>query len=167
MRDDEAFRRIAIDLLTREAVYLDERRWDDWLDLYAPDAEYWVPTWTDADRLADDPRREVSHIYYASRAGLEDRIARIRTRKSPASMPLKRTVHQFGNLLLHAADAARIELRCSWTVHAYDPHSTRVEVFFGHAEYRLQHADDRWRIARRKLALLNDTLPSAVDVYCL
>ena len=27
----------------REALFLDEQRWDDWLALYAEDVEYWAP----------------------------------------------------------------------------------------------------------------------------
>lgn len=158
---------IAHAVLTREGVSLDERRWDDWLALYAADCEYWVPTWTHADRLAEDPRREVSHIYYANRAGLEDRIARIRTGRSPASTPLKRTLHAFGNLVVLEAAADRIACRASWSCHAYDPHTLRTELFFGHAHYALGRADAGWIIRRKKTVLLNDTLPAAVDVYCL
>jgi len=29
--------------LYREARYLDERQWEQWLELYAPDVEYWMP----------------------------------------------------------------------------------------------------------------------------
>ena len=32
-------------LLAREAIYLDEKNWDAWLDLFAPDVEYFVPAW--------------------------------------------------------------------------------------------------------------------------
>jgi len=30
-------------LLYREAEYVDERRWDEWLALFDPQAEYWIP----------------------------------------------------------------------------------------------------------------------------
>ena len=55
-------------------MLLDERRWDEWIALYAPDCEYWVPTWRDEENLTSDPQAELSHIYYANRAGLEDRV---------------------------------------------------------------------------------------------
>lgn len=155
-------------VLTAEAVALDERRWDDWLALYTSDCEYWVPTWTSEDRLAADPKRELSHIYYASRAGLEDRIARIRTGKSPASTPLKRTMHGFSNIVVVGeSDSHHIRARASWTCHAYDPHRQATELYFGHAEYLLRHAGARWLIQRKKTVLLNDTLPAVVDVYML
>jgi benzoate/toluate 1,2-dioxygenase beta subunit len=43
------------DLLYREAAYLDERRWQEWLALYADDAEFWLPAWDEDGRPTDDP----------------------------------------------------------------------------------------------------------------
>ena len=37
-------------LLTTEAMLLDERRYTDWLDLWAPDACYWIPVDPDPPR---------------------------------------------------------------------------------------------------------------------
>ena len=73
-----------IDVLHREGVFLDEQRWDNWLALFAPDCEYWVPSWKNEEELTSNPQAELSHIFYANRAGLEDRIVRIRSRRSPA-----------------------------------------------------------------------------------
>jgi len=99
---------IGRDLIVREAVYLDERRWDDWLALFTEDCEYWVPTWRTEEALTSDPQAEISHIYYANRAGLEDRIVRIRSGRSPASVPLRRTTHVVGNFLLAGAKENRL-----------------------------------------------------------
>lgn len=155
------------ELLAREAACLDERRWDDWLALFAPDCEYWVPTWRDEETLTDDPQKELSHIYYNSRAGLEDRVARLRTGKAPSAMPLRRTTHLVANiLLLDAADAA-MRLRSSWQCHIYDPHRKHTDLLFGHSVYELKAQATGWIIARRKTVLQNDLLPAMVDFYCL
>ena len=37
--------------LYQEARYLDDRDWDAWLALYAPDVEFWMPSWDDDDTL--------------------------------------------------------------------------------------------------------------------
>lgn len=154
-------------LLYCEAACLDERRWDDWLALFAVDCEYWVPTWRTEETLASDPRTELSHIYYASRAGLEDRIVRIRSGKSPASTPLRRTTHLVANVqLLDRSDEA-MQLRSSWTVHVFDPHLKNMYTLFGHSLHGLRIIDAKWRIARKKVVVQNDYLPAMVDVYCL
>jgi 3-phenylpropionate/cinnamic acid dioxygenase small subunit len=157
----------ATDLLHREAAALDEQRWDDWLALYLPDCEYWVPTWRTEDALTEDPQRELSHIYYASRAGLEDRIVRIRSRRSPASMPLRRTAHLVSNILVLDAQPETIDARATWTTHVFDPHRKTQYVLFGWARYALAHAEGAWRIRRKRTILQSDYLPAMVDVYCL
>src|SRR5574337_1167477 len=77
--------------LYREARYLDDKDWDNWLELYAPDATFWVPAWDDDGELTEDPQSEISLIWYGRRAGLEDRVFRIRTERSSATIPDTRT----------------------------------------------------------------------------
>src|SRR5699024_533381 len=50
------------DFLYREARLLDDRRFEEWLDYYHPDAEYWMPAWDDNGHLTEDPQREISLI---------------------------------------------------------------------------------------------------------
>ena len=61
-------------LLEREARYLDQLRYDEWLALYTPECVYWVPS----TPKAGDPRREIS-VMFDDRRRLEDRIYRMRT----------------------------------------------------------------------------------------
>ncbi|MEI6302169.1 MAG: aromatic-ring-hydroxylating dioxygenase subunit beta [Betaproteobacteria bacterium] len=156
------------EVLALEAAALDEQRWDDWLALFAPDCEYWVPTWVSEDTLASDHQSQLSQIYYSSRAGLEDRIARIRTGKSPASTPLRRTTHMTSNVvLLPGAAGGGMALRSSWTCHVFDPNSKKTYVLFGHANHELRFTEAKWLIARKKTVVQNDYLPTMVDVYCI
>ena len=39
-----------------EARALDEHRWADWLACYADDAEFFMPSWDDDDKLTTDPQ---------------------------------------------------------------------------------------------------------------
>lgn len=155
-------------LIALEGSALDEQRWDDWLALYQPDCEFWVPTWVEEGRLAQDPQTELSQIYYTSRTGLEDRLDRIRSGKSPASTPLRRTTHLSGNVIVLPVSHARdIQARASWTCHVFDPSSKGTFVLFGRAEYRLVRRADDWGIASKKVVVNNDYLPAMVDIYCL
>ena len=36
----------------REAAYLDDRQWDEWLALFSTDCEYWVPSWLTEEVLS-------------------------------------------------------------------------------------------------------------------
>ncbi len=165
---ESALIRAGTEVLEREGVYLDEQRWDDWLALFLPECEYWVPAWKNEEALAADPKSELSHLYYASRAALEDRVVRIRSRRSPASTPLPRTTHLLGNVLpLDVPRAERMKLRSSWVCHVFFPRANESHAFFGRSEHELALQEGRWRIAKRRTVLQNDYIPTMLDVYCL
>ena len=163
-----AFMAAGADILYREAAYLDERRWDEWVALFTKDCEFWVPSWTAEGTLTANPQTELSLMYFAGRGGLEDRIVRIRSGRSPAALPLPRTTHMVGNILaLEPPQAERIRLRSSWTCNAFFPLMDATHTFFGRAEYELVLRDGAWLIAKKKTILENDRISMAIDVYCL
>jgi 3-phenylpropionate/cinnamic acid dioxygenase small subunit len=159
-----------VDFLYREALALDERRWDDWLALFTEDCEYWVPAWKSEDEQTDNPHRELSLIYYSQRSGLEDRVWRVKSGRSAASTVLPRTQHLIHNPRIagvHGAHDERVDVACEWTVHQYLPKEKTVEIFFGRYRQTLVKEEDAWRIAAKKIILLNDYLPAKIDFYSL
>jgi len=158
---------VGSEVLYREARLLDLQRWDEWLAMYEEDCVFWVPAWDGEHRTTEDPQAEISLIYYADRAGLQDRVWRIRSGKSIASVPLVRTTHLVGNVELLRGDERELELCASWTVHVYRTKRKEQQVLFGRYEHTLRRADAGWRIARKKITLVNDTISTMVDVYCL
>ncbi|HEY1504984.1 MAG TPA: aromatic-ring-hydroxylating dioxygenase subunit beta [Stellaceae bacterium] len=157
-----------IELLSHEAVYLDEKRWDEWLALYAVDCEFWVPTWTAEGNLTTSPQTELSLIYYTARGALEDRVVRIRSGRSPASLPLPRTTHIVSNILpLEPPQRDCLRLRSSWACHTFFPLMDMHHTFFGRAEYDLARGDEGWMIRKKKTILENDRIPLPIDIYCL
>src|ERR1700724_65767 len=80
--------------LYREARLLDDKEWESWLELYAPDAEYWVPSWDDDDQLVTDPQTQISLICDGHKGAVEDTVFSIRAERSSAtSVPKPRTSH--------------------------------------------------------------------------
>ena len=154
-------------LLYREGAYLDEHRWDDWLALFTSDCEFWMPMWESEEKLTDDPRRQLSHIYYTSRAGLDDRVIRIRSGRSPASSPLARTTHLIGSALEAEAPDGRLEVRASWSCLTFFPTGPSEHTFHGRSRYVLARSEGEWRIAKKKIELMNDYIPTMLDVYCV
>ncbi len=140
-------------MLYREAEYLDARRWDEWIALYLPECT--------------DPRTQLSLIYYASRDGLADRVERIRSGTSVASNLTPRTMHAITNTrLIHEAPGER-RVRSNFSVDVYDLRRHESARLFGHYEHELHDRDDGWKIARKKIVVLNDLLPPVVDIYSL
>ncbi len=72
---------------TAKPAILDDKQWEKWLACYHPQASFWMPSWDDNRRLGPDPQREISLIYYPDRQGLEDRVFRIETERSSATIP--------------------------------------------------------------------------------
>ncbi len=146
-----------------EARLLDDRQWDDWLECYAPEAVFWMPAWDDDDRLTEDPQREISLIYYPSRDGLEDRVFRIKTERSGASMPEPRTNHAVTNVEILGEADGTVEVRFNWHTLSYRYQETLS--FFGTSYYSIDVTGERPRITRKKVVLKDDYIRQVVDVY--
>lgn len=150
------------EFLGKEALLLDTRDWDNWLALYLPDCEYWVPAWRSNGTLVTDPARELSLIYYPNRVGLESRIFRIRTGRASSVAPSLRTNH-IAQLLEVKQEGSAALVRSNWSVHSVL--ENRVAHYFGYAEYLLQPHGDSWQIGRKKTVILNDMIHEVVDFY--
>jgi benzoate/toluate 1,2-dioxygenase beta subunit/2,4,5-trichlorophenoxyacetic acid oxygenase 2 len=157
----------AVALLYREASCLDRQDWDGRLALYCADAEFWVPAWKSEHSPTDNPDREISLLYYSSRLGLDERVKRLRTGKSITTQPMMRTAHMVGNIVATPGAGGTIEIEATWTVHGYDPRLAKQHVLFGRYEHRLRRDGEHWLIARKKILLLNDCIPTMIDFYSL
>ncbi len=153
-------------LLVREALLLDRRRWEDWLAMYDPAAVFWVPSWRDDETPVEDPNREVSLIYHEGRAALEDRVWRLESGRSAASTPILRTAHTVTGAVLEG-DPSAPTVFASWTCNVYDPKHRKQHVFFGRYEMAYAAQGAGWRIARKKVVLSNDYIPTMIDFYCV
>ena len=149
--------------LYQEARALDEQRWADWLEFYAADVEFFMPSWDDDNKLTNDPTNEVSLIYYPSRQGLEDRVFRIETDRSSASTPDTRTGHAITNLEVLSQDETRCELRFNWVTHSF--RYNVVDLYFGSSDYTLDTSGAKPLIKRKYIVLKNDYIHHMLDIY--
>ena len=154
-----------IDLLYREAAYLDERRWAEWLALYTQDTEFWIPAWDETGQPTDDPRSQLSLIYYSNRAGLEDRVWRIESGTTVASVPMPRTCHLVTNIRIIDMLDNQPHVSAHWQVQLYRPEQQLSSAYFGLYEYVLRPEQDGLKIAKKKIILLNDEIETVLDIY--
>jgi 3-phenylpropionate/cinnamic acid dioxygenase small subunit len=147
----------------READCLDRWRWQDWLDLFTEDCEYWVPAWLSEQRQTEDPDTQVSLIYYDLRSRLADRVWRVQSGTSVASDPMPRTCHAITNIQVDEAGDDAIRLFAAFRV---DYHwRAQSQAYFGHYQHTLRRDGADWRIARQKISVLNDYIPTLLDFY--
>ena len=152
-----------------EALHLDAQRWDEWLGLFTEDAVFWLPAWADAHRLSASPERELSLIYCTARAGLEDRVWRVRSGLSAASKPLRRTSHAVTNSVIRSDSGSsdKVVVDSSWTCHVYELKQRTQHVFFGSYQHHLRLEQGQWRIHSKRVILMNDQIPTLLDFYCI
>jgi benzoate/toluate 1,2-dioxygenase subunit beta len=163
-RNDTLHREVE-DLIYREATLLDRKKWEEWLDLYAEDAVYWVPAWRSEEETTDDPDTQLNLIYLRNRGGLEDRVFRIESRDSYASVPLDRTVHLVGNVVVDDANGETVAATANCIVHTYGKKGgmTRASLY----DYELRRIGGALKIARKKIIFIDDRLEGPIDVYHL
>lgn len=143
----------------------DAQDWDRYLDFFSEDSEFHLPQWDSEHVYTSDPKKGMSLIYYPNRGGLEDRVYRLRTGKAASTIPMPRTLHLISNVRIASGQGDELEVQVNW--HTLYYRLQVAEQFFGRATYRLRPDGDSWRIARKHVVLLNDTINSVLDFYHL
>ncbi len=140
-------------LLEREARFLDQLRYDDWLAMYAPECVYWVPS----TPRAGDPRREIA-LMFDDRRRLEDRIYRMRTGFAWSQAPASRTVRLVTNVEVFSTvhDDARM-VRSNFLIGEFWDDETRQLT--GWAAHRVVHDHAGWKIQAKQVNLIDCDQP--------
>jgi benzoate/toluate 1,2-dioxygenase subunit beta len=142
-------RRQVEDFLYREARLMDLHAYDEWLALWTDDALYWVPS-NDDDI---DPERHVS-IVYENRAGLEDRIVRLKSGTAWAQDPKSRLSRVVSNV--EVTDKSEGEVIVNATFNLTSLRRGRMDIFAGRSIYKLRRDGDSFKIAYKKVLLINN-----------
>lgn len=139
----------------REAWLLDERKLQEWLDLFTEDVLYFMP------RRKNVPRRETHRevtplgdlaILEEDKRYLEMRVARLDTGMAWAEEPPSRTRHLVGNLEARPLENGEVAARTAFLV--YRSHlETDHQLLSGCREDVLRRVEGAWKIARRTIIL--------------
>ncbi len=136
------------EFLFHEARLLDERRFDEWLALYAPDAEYWLPyAWEQ-----DNPRDHVS-LFYETVSLLRMRVDRLERGLSPLDSPQTRVNHYLTNITVEEAQTSGLKARAYLLF--FESRRDEQRWFAGRCTWRLSKHGETFRIAAKRVDLLN------------
>jgi 3-phenylpropionate/cinnamic acid dioxygenase small subunit len=149
------------DFLYREADLLDERRYEEWLDLFTEDAHYWMPLRRNVPR--DKPEREFTrqgtdaNWFDEGKDTLRRRVRQILTGIHWAEEPPSRICHIISNIQLVPEAPPRpspseVGVRSRFIVYR-NRVETETDFLVGKREDLLRREDGDWRIARRKIVL--------------
>jgi 3-phenylpropionate/cinnamic acid dioxygenase small subunit len=170
---DDRFNRLLLaqeiaEFLYAEAELLDERRYDEWLDLLAEDIRYWMPMRRNV-KFGDTTReftREGADISWfdEGKETLTRRVKQIQTGIHWAEEPQSRITHMVCNVQVleatpSAADAREVTAKSRFLIYR-NRVETETELLVGKREDVLRRADSGWHIARRKIILDQNVLMS-------
>jgi 3-phenylpropionate/cinnamic acid dioxygenase small subunit len=132
-----------------EAQLLNELRFDDWLELFSEDAQYWVPARPDQQSGED----QVS-LFYDDKELLSLRVKRLGHPLLHSQDPMTRSVRLLSNITVAVdSDPDAPLVRSCFVQLDYRQH---VHRFFGGTyEHRLRRDAQRWQIAAKTVRLLN------------
>lgn len=145
-----SFDRAAIKaFLIHEADLIDRRDFEAWLALYTDDCRYWVPL----EEGQSDPQHTVSLIY-DDRKLLETRVHRLGHPRVHAQAPPSRTLHTVANIAVDPEpEGGLVVVRSSQIVAEYRQNRTRL--FAGRCSHRLVPENDSYRIAFKRIDLID------------
>jgi p-cumate 2,3-dioxygenase subunit beta len=139
--------------LFREAALIDSWQLDEWLSLYAADAEYQVPP-TD---LSEDSSPENSLYYIADdRRRLEERVLRLNKKTAHSEYPRSKLRHLVSNIRI--LEAKQPELSVDAAFVCYRSKDGVTDAFIGRYEYQLVRTDEGLKIRSKRCHLDMDGL---------
>lgn len=160
-RDIEAF-------LYHEAELLDDRRFEEWLNLFHESAHYWVPTRRNLGRrqVRDFAEPDELAHFDDDRATLGMRVARLKTSFAWAEQPPSRTRRIIGNVRLKAGqDGDKVSVRSNFLCRC-DRFETDTENWSGERHDVLTRSDDDWLIVSR-MVIVDQTviLANSISIF--
>lgn len=142
--------RALIELVYREARLIDEKRFDEWYDLYAYDCRYWMPL-----TRGQPGGAEYTSLFDEDKLLLKIRIARLRNPKSFSQAQPSWCQHVLQSPCIESRDAqmGMVVLRTPFIYLEYQ--QEQQEVYAGVAWHHLKREGEKIVIALKKIELLN------------
>jgi 3-phenylpropionate/cinnamic acid dioxygenase small subunit len=147
--------------LYHEAELLDERRYEEWLDLFTDDIHYFMPLRRNVPH--DEPEREFTRAgtdvnwFDEGKDTLTRRVKQILTGMHWAEEPPSRICHMVSNVQVVADGPAEVTVKSRFLVYR-NRVETETDFLVGKREDRLRRVNGGWKIARRKIVLDQNVL---------
>ena len=149
-RDRVILRNDIESFLFREARLLDERRFEEWMNLFAEDGYYWVPAYPGQE----DPYQAVS-IFFDDRELMKTRLSRLHHPQIHAQKPPSRTCHFLSNIEIDEAYGERDQILVYSTLMMMEYRLDKQTSYGGRCRYLLRKKDSGFEIAWKRVDLIN------------
>ena len=150
------------EFLYREAELLDERRYEEWLELLTDDVRYFMPMRRNVphDETEREFTREGADVNWfdEGKDTLTRRVKQISTGVHWAEQPPSRICHMVSNVqIVDAASDDEITVKSRFLLYR-NRVETETDFLVGKREDRLRRVGAEWKIARRKVILDQNVL---------
>lgn len=135
-----------------EARLQDTHAYDDWESLWEDDAIYWVP----ANGHDTDPETQMS-VLYDNRSRIRVRIAQLKTGRRHTQTPRSELARTVSNIEVVAVEGAEVTALANVLI--YEDSLRGETLWAARNEYRLRLVDGRFRLVKKKIALVNNAKP--------
>ena len=144
--------------LYREARLLDERKFEEWLQLFTDDVRYWMPVVATRERGSPEVAGDHELAYFDdNQQTLSLRVKRLYTGLAFAEEPQSRTRRFISNVEVQGVGPDELLVFSNFIVYR-----TRLEreldLFVGRREDSLRKIGGEWKIAKRKMILDQNVL---------
>jgi benzoate/toluate 1,2-dioxygenase beta subunit len=145
----------------REARLLDERRFEEWRELFTEDGAYWAPT-----KPGQASPEEAVSLFYDDRVTMAARIRRLAHPEAHIQVPISRTAHLVSNVEFDPAASAGGEFVVHAAFFMAEYRQDEPRWYGGRYQYRLRPVEGTFRIALKKVMLVNaDGAFTSMSVY--
>jgi 3-phenylpropionate/cinnamic acid dioxygenase small subunit len=138
--------------LYMEARLQDVHAYDEWEALWTEDAIYWVP----ANGHDTDPDRQMS-ILYDNRSRISVRIKQLKTGRRHTQTPRSELARVISNIELVNVTDNEVNVRANAMI--FEDNMRGETIWATRNEYKLRLIDGVFRLARKKVGLVNNHKP--------
>jgi ethylbenzene dioxygenase subunit beta len=131
----------------REARLLDEQRYAEWLDLFADDGVYWIPT-----KPGQGSPHEALSILYEPKSLLTMRVERLSRGEMHVQSPPSRTAHHVSAIEVEGDEARSALIVAEWR-------GGEARWFAARVLHQLRRTSQGFRILLKRVDLIDGEAP--------
>ena len=138
------------DFVYREARLLDEQRFDEWLELFAPDGRYWMPL-----EHGQTDRRLTASLMDEDLFLLRLRVERLKGNRTYSQKPKSRCHHVLQHPLVDVFDPEANHYVVWTAMHYVESRLDRQDLYAAWTTHELILIDGALRIRMKRVDLVN------------
>ncbi len=136
--------------LYRQAEILDDKHWDEWLDLFTIDGRYWMPA-SEEQTKGDG----VPNIFYEDLDLMKVRIKRVNHPRAWSQKPPHRHCHVVSNVVIEKHDPASGDVTVRSRFHMAEFRRDNTRHFVGKYRHELKKTAAGYKIKLQRVDLVN------------